>query len=113
MIRRHGGLLGIRDRGLLESALAMPEAPFGGEDLHETLHEQAAAHLFHLVENHPFIDGNKRVGLATSLAFLRLNDVRVAATDDELVEFVLGVAHATRSMADAAVFRKQHALVVP
>ena len=103
-VSRYGGALGIRDRGLLESALAMPQATFGDEILHPSLHEQAAAYLFHIVKNHPFIDGNKRVGLASCLAFLRLNDVRVRASDDDLVDLVLGVASGDRSKADVAVF---------
>jgi len=103
-VSRYGGALGIRDRGLLESALAMPQATFGDEILHPSLHEQAAAYLFHIVKNHPFIDGNKRVGLASCLAFLRLNAVRVRASDDDLVDLVLGVASGDRSKADVAVF---------
>lgn len=108
-IARYGGALGIRDRGLLESALAMPAATFGGERLHPSLPEQGAAYLFHLVRNHPFVDGNKRVGLACSLAFLRLNGVRVRATDDDLVDIVTGVAEGRRSKADVAVFLRERA----
>jgi death-on-curing protein len=109
-IARYGGAPGLRDRGLLESALAMPAAAFGGEMLHPSLHEQAAAYLFHLVKNHPFVDGNKRVGLACCLTFLRLNELRIDATDDALVELVFGVAEGHLSKADAAVFLRQHAL---
>ncbi len=108
-IDRYGGTLGLRDRGLLESALAMPAATFGGETLHPSLHEQAAAYLFHVVKNHPFVDGNKRVGLACCLAFLRLNDVRVDASDDELVALLFGVTEGCRSKADVAVFLREHA----
>ena len=108
-IARYGGSPGIRDRGLLESALAMPEATYGDELLHPTLHEQAAAYLFHLVKNHPFVDGNKRVGLATCLAFLGLSDVRVRATDDELVDLVLAVIGGARTKADVAVFLRDRA----
>ena len=103
-IDRYGGSPGIRDSGLLESALAMPEAAFAGERLHPTLCEQAAADLFHLVKNHPFVDGNKRIGLAACLVFLELNEVHVTATDDDLVDLVLGVATGLRSKADVAVF---------
>jgi death-on-curing protein len=108
-IERYGGALGLRDRGLLESALAMPAATFGGETLHPSLHEQGGAYLFHLVKNHPFVDGNKRVGLACCLAFLRLNDLRIDASDDELVELVFGVAEGRRSKAEVAVFLHEHA----
>lgn len=103
-IVRYGGALGVRDRGLLESALAMPAASFSGQVLHASVAEQAAAYLFHLVRNHPFVDGNKRVGLACSLAFLRLNGIRVRASDDDLVDLVIGVAEGRRSKADVAVF---------
>jgi death-on-curing protein len=108
-IERYGGGHGIRDTGLLESALAMPRATFGGQWLHGSLHEKAAAYLYHLVQGHPFIDGNKRVGLMAMLAFLGLNSVRLDATEDELVELVLGVASGRVSKAEVAVFVKQHA----
>ncbi len=110
-ITRYGGALGLRDRGLLESALAMPAATFAGEYLHPSLPEQAAAYLFHVVNNHPFVDGNKRVGLASSLVFLRLNGVRIRASDDDLVGLVMGVAEGKRSKADVAVFLHQRAVV--
>ena len=107
-IERYGGSLGIRDRGLLESALAMPEATYSGDDLHPSLSEKAAAYLFHLVKNHPFVDGNKRAGLAVCLAFVAMNDVSVRASDDELVELVYGVAEGRTSKADVAVFLRDH-----
>ncbi len=108
-IARYGGTLGLRDRGMLESALARPAATFGGEYLHPSLHEQGAAYLFHLVKNDPFVDGNKRVGLACSLVFLRLNGLRIRATDDDLVDLVLNVTTGQRSKADIAVFLREHA----
>ena len=107
-IERYGGTHGVRDRGLLSSAIAMPEASFGGEFLHPTIHEKAAAYLFHLTQNHPFLDGNKRIGLAATLAFLGLNDVAVESTDEELVALVLGVATGARSKAEIAVFLREH-----
>jgi death-on-curing protein len=102
-IARYGGALGLRDKGLLESALAMPAATLAGNYLHPSPAEQAAAYLYHLVRNHPFIDGNKRVGLACALVFLRLNRIRIEATDDDLVELVIGVAEGRQSKADVAV----------
>jgi len=108
-IARYGGAMGIRDRGLLESALAMPEATYAEEELHPTLAEKAAAYLFHLRKNHPFVDGNKRAGLAVSLVFLAVNGVRIKATDDELVELILAVVEGARSKADVAVFLRNHA----
>src|SRR5437867_10279787 len=72
-IARYGGMAGIRDLGLLQSALAQPQATFGSQFLHADLIEMAAAYLFHIVQNHPFIDGNKRVGAVAALVFLQLN----------------------------------------
>jgi death-on-curing protein len=103
-IARYGGAPGVRDAALLDSALAMPRARFAGEWLHPTLVEQAAAYLFHLARNHPFVDGNKRVALAVCLVFLRLNGVRIRATDDALVALVVGAATGTTSKAEIAVF---------
>ncbi len=107
-IERYGGRPGIRDMGLLESALAMPRATFGGRALHESLQEMAAAYLFHIVRGHPFIDGNKRVGLMAMMAFLGLNSLRLYATEGELVALVLGVATGRVSKAEVAVFVKRH-----
>jgi len=111
VVERYGGRPGIRDIGLLESALAMPAATYAGQWLHPTLHEMAAAYCFHLVKNHPFLDGNKRVGLATALAFLALNGQRVVASDDALVELILGVVDGTTGKADIAVFFRSKAEV--
>jgi death-on-curing protein len=108
-IDRYGGSPGIRDLRLLESAMSMPEAGFGGEMMHPTIFEQAAAYLFHLCKNHPFVDGNKRVALAACLAFLSLNGFDVEATEDELVELVIGVAAEDVLKAEVAVFLQKHA----
>ncbi len=91
-LQRYGGSDGLRDRGLLFSALAMPEASFAGEYLHHDLPAMAAAYLFHLVQNHPFVDGNKRVGLVAALAFLRLNTHRLACPKEEVEAIVWAVA---------------------
>ena len=72
-IERYGGQTGVRDFGLLESALAQPEASFAGEWLHQDLYEMAAAYAYHLCQNQPFVDGNKRTALACALVFLELN----------------------------------------
>ena len=74
-ITRYGGGASIRDLGLLQSALAQPEASFAGEWLHPDLYEMAAAYAYHLCQNHPFIDGNKRTALACALVFLELNRI--------------------------------------
>jgi death-on-curing protein len=106
-IDRYGGSHGLRDAGLLSSAIAMPEASFGGEFLHPTLHEMAAAYLFHLTQNHAFVDGNKRIGLAAAIAFLGLNDVAIEADDDTLTELVLGVARGEVSKSEIAEFLRR------
>lgn len=105
---RYGGSPGVRDLGLLESALAAPRATFGGELLHPTLPEQAAAYLFHVTRNHPFVDGNKRAGLAAAIAFLGLNDLWLEADPDELVALVVGVAEGRIGKAEVAVFLQKH-----
>lgn len=76
-LERHGGAPGIRDMGLVESALAMPQAGLGGEYFHGTLFEMAAAYAFHIAENQPFLDGNKRTGLAAALVFLDMNGIAI------------------------------------
>lgn len=107
-IARFGGSLGVRDPGLLQSALAMPEASFDGEWLHPTIEEMAAAYLFHLCKKHPFLDGNKRAALATAAVFLGLNGLSVIAPDDALYAMVIGVADGGVSKAEVAVFWKRH-----
>jgi death-on-curing protein len=92
LIERFGGNPGLRDVALLESALAQPEATFGGELLHPTIEAQAAAYLFHLCSNHAFIDGNKRVAFAAMDTFLRINGKRLTLTDDEAYDLTIRVA---------------------
>ena len=103
-IERYGGGLGVRDLGLLQSALAMPKASFSGQYLHPTLHEMAAAYLFHLFQNHPFLDGNKRIGLAATVAFLGLNDTWLEADPTELLETVMKTARGEIGKPEIAVF---------
>ena len=76
-IRRYGGASGLRDISLLQSAVAQPAATFEGRDLHPDLIDKAAAYAFHLCCDHPFVDDNKRVALASALVFLDLNGVEV------------------------------------
>jgi len=107
-IATYGGDTGLRDRNLLESAIAQPQATFGGNYLHTDLCSMAAAYLFHLVSNHAFLDGNKRVGLEAALIFLEINDVELAAEDEELVDLVLGVATSQVSKESVAAFFRSH-----
>jgi death-on-curing protein len=92
VIEEFGGDSGLRDRGFLESAVAMPHSTFDGADLHAGLASKAAAYLFHLCANHAFVDGNKRVAVAVAEFFLLINGFELSATDDEIVELTLGVA---------------------
>ena len=92
VIEEFGGEPGMRDRGMLESAVAMPQSTFGGEDLHTGLAEKAAAYHYHLCANHPFIDGNKRVAVASAELFLLINGHELTASDDDVEDLTLGVA---------------------
>ena len=109
LVARYGGSALVRDVGLLESALALPAATFDGVLLHASVDEQAAAYLFHLVKNHPFVDGNKRTGLMAMLAFLGLNGRHLEASEDDLTDLVLGVADGRITKAEVAVFSRRHA----
>jgi len=103
---RYGGLSGLRDVGLLASAVSMPRATYAGEFLHGDLFVMAAAYLFHITRNHPFLDGNKRTGAASALVFLDLHGFEVTADDDALYDLVIEVAMGRADKdAIAALFR--------
>lgn len=91
-IERFGGSPGLRDQGLLESALAQPAMTFEDAYLHEDLFAMASAYLFHLVSNHPFVDGNKRIGLAAALVFLDINGVPITKGTEALYELTMATA---------------------
>lgn len=91
-IEIYGGSHGLRDQGALESAVATPQATFGGELLHATIPAIAAAYLFHICQNHPFIDGNKRAGANAAVTFLFMNDWEPTFDEAELIDLVLAVA---------------------
>lgn len=107
-IERHGGSPGIRDMGLLQSAVAMPQASFGGQLLHADLFEMAAAYLFHIVQNHDFLDGSKRVGAAAAMVFLELNGAELKVTNEALAETVLAVAQGKLGKPATAEFLRKH-----
>lgn len=107
-VTRYGGSTSIPDLNLLLSATAMPQATFSGAYLHQDLFEMAAAYLFHLVQDHPFIDGNKRTGLVAALMFLTLNGVEIAANNRTLVDFVFRVAQGQEDKSSIAHFFRQH-----
>ena len=91
-IAKEGGLGGLRDAGLLESAVLMPQQRFGGEYLHTDLGAMAAAYLFHISQNHAFLDGNKRTAALATLIFLNINDVESLPTPKALERMTLAVA---------------------
>ena len=107
-IRRYGGQAGIRDLGLLQSALAMPAAGFGRSYLHSDLSEMAAAYLFHIVRNHPFVDGNKRTGTVAALVFLALNGLQLRVAAEPLERIVRAVAEGKTDKSAVAEFFRKH-----
>jgi death-on-curing protein len=107
-IELYGGTHGVRDQALLESALAQPSQSFGGSYLHDDLAAMASAYLFHIVQNHPFLDGNKRTGAAAAIVFLKMNDVHLIADETALEQIVLGVAQGAVGKAEIAEYFRDH-----
>jgi death-on-curing protein len=104
LIENYGGLNGIRDVGLLQSAISVPQATYGGEYLHVDIYEMAAAYLYHIVQNHPFVDGNKRAGTASAIVFLAINDIEINNDEERLVDLTLSVATGKTGKAEIADF---------
>lgn len=107
LIETYGGEAGVRDIGLLHSAIAMPQASFGGEPLHADLFDMAAAYLYHIVQNHPFVDGNKRTGAAAAIIFLAMNDIAIEADEDGLVDLTMNVAQGQTGKSEIASFFRE------
>lgn len=107
-VDRFGGDDGIRDRGLLESALEMPRARFAGEFVHEGLVAMAGAYLYHLCKNHAFVDGNKRVALAVTLFFLKRNGMPLEVDDQSLEDLVIGVASGQLGKDELTAYLREH-----
>ena len=103
-----GGIPGVRDEGLLESALSQPKATFFSKLLHPTIYEQAAAYLYHLSQNHPFFDGNKRTAYGAMEAFLRLNGYNLALLDEDVYNLVMQVAQGQMSKEELGAYLRQH-----
>jgi death-on-curing protein len=106
-IEAFGGTLGIRDQGLLESAVAMPSATFGGQFVHDGLFAMAAAYAFHIAESQPFLDGNKRTGLGAALVFLRINGYRVVDPEETLYAAMIAIAERRMDKAGLAETLRQ------
>ena len=104
LIKATGGSPGLRDFGLLESAVLGCSQTFGGEDLYPTIVEKAARMAYAICKNHPFVDGNKRVTVTALLVILRMNDVPIQFTQQELIELGLGVADGSIDYDDIAAW---------
>jgi death on curing protein len=111
LIAQSGGSSGLRDRGALESAVAQPEASFGGQHLYPDLASKAAALGHSLIQNHPFVDGNKRVGHAAMEVFLLLNRHEIDAAVDEQEQITIGVASGKVSRVELSEWLGKHMVV--
>lgn len=109
-IDQFGGSHGVRDEGLLLSALAQPESGYGDRYFHKDLFEMAAAYLFHLVKNHAFHDGNKRIAALTAAVFLEVNGLQVTADEDEFEKLVLDAAQGLVTKEQIADFFRRNTL---
>jgi death on curing protein len=107
LVGAFGGIAALRDRGLLESALARPAMTFGGDDLYQDLADKAAALMHSLVLNHPFVDGNKRIGVAAAEFFLERNGQRLEASDDDFEAMTLAVAEGKVPVEALAIWFRQ------
>lgn len=107
-IDESGGSHGLRDLGLLESAVARPQSSFGGEDLYPTIFLKAGALVHSLLRNHPFVDGNKRTSMFSAMTFLELNGYRFIAKQKEVVSFALRVENEKLSAEEIAKWLKGH-----
>lgn len=110
LIERYGGADGTRDVGMLHSAIAMPQAAYSDEYLHSDVFEMAGAYLYHIVRNHPFVDGNKRTGAAAAIIFLAINDIQIDNDEPGLVDITLQVASGQSGKAQVAAFFRERVI---
>lgn len=103
----YGGASGIRSRDLLESAVLTPQASFGGAYVHHDVFEMAAAYAFHIAENQPFLDGNKRTGLAAALVFLDWNEVEIEDPQEQLYDVMIAISQKKISKQDLALLLRK------
>ncbi len=108
IIAETGGEHGVRDLGMLQAAVARPQATFDGDKLYPDLFSKAAAMMESLVNNHPFLDGNKRTGIASVAIFLQQNDMILTASNSQVVEFTLQVAQSQLDAAEIANWLRTH-----
>ena len=110
IISATGGSHGVRDKGLLESAVYRPQASFGGQDLYLDLFLKVSVLGYSLISNHPFVDGNKRVGFEAMRLMLRLNGYDIKASMNDKFNFVMGIAQGKLNEGDIAVWLENHTL---
>ena len=108
LLKRYGGTVGIRDRGLLSSALAQPKMTAQKKFLHRTLFDKAAAYGFHICRNHPFVDGNKRIAFVLMDVFLQENGWEIHASEEEAYETMIQLASGNLSKNDLSAWLKAH-----
>jgi death-on-curing protein len=108
IIQEYGGLQGVRDIGALISALTQPRMTFSGAELYPTLEAKAAAFCFFIVQNHPFLDGNKRCGHAVMETFLILNGCEIKASTDEMEQVILSLASGESSLEKLTEWLRDH-----
>ena len=108
LLQRYGGRPGLRDPGLLDSALAQPKMTVGGKFAHKTLFDKAAAYGFHVCKNHPFIDGNKRVAFVLMDVFLQQNGWEIKAAEEDAYTIIMALASGQLSKAQLATWLKEH-----
>ena len=109
LIKKFGGLSGLRDEKLLDSAISAPFQTFDGQDLYPNLFEKAAQLCYGLIKNHPFIDGNKRIGTHAMLIFLKANNFSVECDDKNLIDLIFGIADGTLTKNDLLNWLAEHA----
>ena len=108
LIAQSGGMDGLRDKGLLESAINTPLQTFGGQELYPTVLEKAARLGYGLIHNHPFLDGNKRIGTHAMLVFLDINNIALSYADDDLIAAILRVASGDMDERELLEWLKSH-----
>lgn len=112
MVKRFGGSLGVRDLGLVESAVARPQSTFGGEYLYVSIFDKAAALLQSLLKNHPFVDGNKRTALTSAGLFLKKNGYKLVNQHKEEVDFAVRVDNGNLTVEQISRWLKEHSVKI-
>ncbi len=108
MAEATGGSVGVRDEGLLDSAIENAFATFGGEELYPSKEEKAASLAYSLISDHAFVDGNKRIGVYVMLSFLELNGIRIEASDDDVIKLGLGTADGSMKRDEILAWIMEH-----